>query len=116
MASQSKDYGGRQTLGDDGADILVVEEGMSEIEAGNDADDPAEILHDDRVVEAIGLAVEFCLRFGLRGGYAALVDQHGADGVAIVAGRRLDDGEGHDAKQEQQRDGAKNAHDQEAKH
>ena len=116
MADQRQGDGGGQALGHDLADILVVEEGVAEIEAGDDARYPAEILHDDGVVEAMGLAVELSLRFGHGRRRAALVDEHGADGVAIVAGRRLDDGEGHDAEQEEQRDRAQDAHGQKSKH
>ena len=57
MAGQRQQDGARQALGDDIADRAVVVERLAEIEAGQDAPDPVEILQRQRQVEAVGDAI-----------------------------------------------------------
>ena len=55
-------------------DRLVVEEDVAEIAAGDDAGDPVEVLHRQRVVQAVLLAVGLGRGVGRREAGAALVD------------------------------------------
>ena len=98
VAGQREHDGARQPLGDDVAHRLVVVEAVAEIEAGDDAPDPVEILDRQRVVEAVRHAVGLGLQLGRLVRGAALVDEHGGDVVAVVARRRLDDAEGHELR------------------
>jgi hypothetical protein len=45
-----------------------------------------------------------------------LIHQHGADIITVVARLRLDDDESHDAEDDQDRNGGKDAHRDEAEH
>ena len=94
MAGQRQHDGARQALRHHLADRLVVVERVAEIEAGDDAADPVQVLHRQRVVEPVRLAIGIRLRLGIDVGHVALAHQHRLEVVGIVAGLGLDDAEG----------------------
>ena len=80
----------------------------------DDAADPVDILDHQRLIEAVLDAVGLRLRIGGGKGGAALVDELRADVIGIIARRRLDDGEGDHAQDEEHRYGGGYAHGQES--
>ena len=116
VAGQRQRDRARQPLADHLGHRPVVEVGPAEVAAGDDAADPAEVLHDQRVVQPVLLAV--ALGGGVGGGEArvALGDHVVADVVAVVAGRRVDDHEGDQAHHEQHRNRLKHPDEQESDH
>ena len=80
----------RQPLRDQFAHVPLVGEGEAEAPLRHHVADPDIELEGEGLVEAVTLAEEFGLGFGLLFGCAALLDEEGLIAVGVVSGRQLD--------------------------